>query len=343
MTVSVMNALQVAKRWLGCWLNERWRTECALCPVLSRITGIRWRDLHNRIERLECGGDSTSRVCGWKWTSELTVCQVFPEIAQRLYQRCFQEWPLVEGASGTAVLELEKPQISVILPVGNPERHAAMRVVLASFLGQTRRDIEVIVVEQSSVPRLGGTLPAGVRYLHIMNAEGAEEFNKSRLMNEAVRKAKAPWVLLHDSDIVVPSGYVDAVLARASYGWEAVRPIRFLFYLGRECSASFAPKGRLPSHVDRITQNFPGGSTAIKRETYMQIGGHDERFVGWGGEDTEFLDRLRTRRLFPGHFAPAIHLWHLPAPKKLSGDRNQDFLDQQLAVPVDERIRCLVS
>jgi hypothetical protein len=45
--------------------------------------------------------------------------------------------------------------------------------------------------------------------------------------------------------------------------------------------------------------------------------------------------------MFPGHFAPALHLWHAPAPKKLSGDRNQEFQDQQMAVPIEERIRQL--
>lgn len=336
----LLTRMHWTKRQIGCWLNERWRTECALNTWLSRLSGIRWQDLHNRVERLRRGGDEVSRVCDWKWTSELTVCQVFSNTASRLCRKCFEDWPLgSEAAPGAEPGGL--PRISVIIPIGDATRHAALMAVLAAFRRQTVLEYELIVVEQSPVPLLAHALPADVRYQHFFDAHGAKGFNKSFLMNEAVRMAKAPWVLLHDADIVVPGGYLEAILKRAEDGWEGVRPIRFLFYADQANSVTLAAEGVLPACIERVTQNFPGGSTAIKRESYWQIGGHDERFVGWGGEDTEFLDRLRTCRLFPGHFAPAIHLWHPPAPKKHSGDRNQVLLDQQLALPVEERIRQL--
>lgn len=327
------------KRRLGCWLHERWRLECALCPILSRLTGIRWYDLHNRIERIGVGGDAASRVCRWQWTSELTVCQVFPEVGARLLRHCVESWPLLPA--GTRDGEVAPPpRISVIIPVGAEERHAALRAVLASFLGQTEPGIEVIVAEQSSVPRLEQRLPLGVRYLHITDAAGEAGFNKSRLMNAAARQSRAPWLLFHDGDIVVPAGYVAAILERVESGpWEALRPIRFLFCLDSVGSERYLRSSDLPAEIARVTQNFPGGSTAVRRDVYWALGGHDERFVGWGGEDTEFLDRLRTRRLFPGHFAPALHLWHPPAPKKRSGDRNQAVQDARLSISAEERIR----
>lgn len=326
---------------LGCWLHERWRLECALHGALSRLTGIRWQDLCNRIERLGEGGDRDSRVCDWQWTSELTVCRVFPCAAGRLCRHCFREWPMEGGDRRQAGDRDPVPLISVVIPVGGRDRHAALMAVLRAFLRQTIREIEIIVVEQGLAPLGAGALPAGVRYLG--EAGGAEEagFNKSRLLNAGVRLARAPWVLLHDADIVVPARYVEAILVRGRAGWEAVRPIRFLFYAGREESAGFIAHGRLSGSIERVTQNFPGASTAITREAYGAIGGHDEGFVGWGGEDTEFLDRLRTRRLFPGHFAPALHLWHPPAAKKSSGDRNQGRLDRQMALPAAARIRAL--
>ncbi len=332
-----MISLLEARSRIGCWANERWRTECALSPTLSRITGIGWQDLHNRIERLSEGGDAPSRVCDWMGTSELTVCRVFPHTAARLLRRCLHDWPL--GCGGLITPEpAAHPRISVIIPVSGVARQAPLVTALASLLRQSIREYEVIVVEQSAEPLLRGVLPAGVQYRHFPNPGGADAFNKSHMMNESVRMAKAPWVLLHDADIVVPHRYLEAILARARGGWEAVRPIRFLFYLDERRSAAFAADAKCPSRIDRVTQNFPGGSTAITRDAYEQMGGHDERFVGWGGEDTEFLDRLRTRRVFPGHFAPALHLWHAPAQKKQSGDRNQKCLDQQMAIPAEERI-----
>ena len=325
---------------VGCWLHERWQTECALSPLLSRWTGIRWVDLHNRIECLGPGGDPASRVCPWQWTSELTVCRVFPDVARRLCAHCLSLWPLGSGPAADPDPGTE-PRISVVIPIGGQARMGALRAVVESFRRQSVTALEIIVLEQSEAPQVQSCLPAGVRYAHVPTSQGAEGFNKSLLLNEGVRRARAAWVLLHDADIVVPQAYLAEVLARAAQGWEAVRPIRLLFYLDADSSSALAARGELAGIPDRVSHNFPGGSTAVRRDVYWEIGGHDEAFVGWGGEDTEFLDRLRTRRLFPGHFAPALHLWHPAAPKKATGDRNQDLLDSRLAVPAVERIRSL--
>jgi len=55
----------------------------------------------------------------------------------------------------------------------------------------------------------------------------------------------------------------------------------------------------------------------------------------------EFLDRLKTLRLFPGSYLPGIHLWHATSPKKATGDRNNDLMQKLAAIPVPERIRSL--
>jgi GT2 family glycosyltransferase len=68
--------------------------------------------------------------------------------------------------------------------------------------------------------------------------------------------------------------------------------------------------------VKDIMQNFPGGSLGVRREVYHAIGGMDESFEGWGGEDNEFLDRLNTTNVFQGGFLPAVHLWHASRPSK---------------------------
>ncbi len=47
------------KQELGCWANERWETEVALSPSLSKIFNIGWTDLHNRHERLSRGEGKT--------------------------------------------------------------------------------------------------------------------------------------------------------------------------------------------------------------------------------------------------------------------------------------------
>ncbi len=323
------------KARIGCWGHERWRTECALSPWLSSITGIHWVDLCNRNERLEQGDDPDARVCIWPDSSPLTVARIFPRTGGRLLAHCLREWPL-HGLSSAGDAK-SRPDISVVIPVGGRDRLESFPAVLGSFLGQRKATCEIIVVEHAREPLFGFTRATDVRYVHL--GMGDEDgFNKSACLNEGVRHASADRVLLHDADVVVPADYVARLCLSMARGYEAIRPIRLLFHLGEQESRNWIRGDHCPGNIDFIQQNNPGLSTAVLRSVYWEIGGHDERFVGWGGEDLEFLDRLRLRRLYRGAYAPAIHLWHPSAPKKVSGDRNMELLTSLRGIAPQDRI-----
>lgn len=327
------------KQKIGCWLHERWKTEAALAPMLARMTGLHWVDLCNRHERLG-QEEKEARTCLWEGSSVLTVARFFPRVGGRLLRCCLKEWPFRLREQPASVSS--RPKMSVVLPVGGRDRLPLFLCVLKGFFGQTVVEIEIIVVEHGKKPEYESSCPAGVRYLFLPMEEGGQ-FNKSLAMNRAVAEATAPVVLLHDADLVVPANYVESLLLRFSQGWEAVRPARFAFHLDQDDSAGFMEaNGKfLPRNIEMVQQNNPGLSTAMTREAYARIGGHDQRFEGWGGEDLEFLDRLKTLRRYPGGYAPLVHLWHAPGPKKASGDRNRQLMDKLRAIPVQERIESL--
>jgi hypothetical protein len=233
--------------------------------------------------------------------------------------------------------------LSVILPIGGLDRARQFGSVLAGFLGQDDAVAEIVVVEHAAERDAERLCPPGVRYVFVPNPEG-RPFNKSMALNEGVRVARAPVVLLHDCDIVPPAGYARALLSILEAGWDAVRPLRFIFHLDAGASERFiASRGsEWPLSVADVQQNNPGASTAVRRDRYDDIGGHDERFWGWGAEDLDFLDRLRSTRLFAGAFVPAIHLWHPPAANK-SGDRNAPQLEALRQMSVADRIALLTS
>jgi len=89
-----------------------------------------------------------------------------------------------------------------------------------------------------------------------------------------------------------------------------------------------------------VIQNVRGGSVAITREAYDTIGGFDESFVGWGGEDLEFWERAETRRATRFGYLPMIHLWHAAQPEKLQVQDAPAIKRyfELAAVPVEERI-----
>lgn len=327
------------KQQMGCWLHERRQAELALQPFLSALSRTSWIDLCNRHEKAEIGDDKEARYVESEFTSYLTVARKFPKVGGRLARTCFRQNPLPElrnvGAS-----KCLNPQLSVILPVGGKDRLQNFELVLLSLMNQSFTAIEIIVLEHSIEPLYDVCQRYGTRYEHRGIKSTEEEFNKSLLMNNGVELSRASTVLLHDADILVPRDYLWRSFERINRGYDAVRPLRHLFYADPNCTESIYEHRVLPSHPEfkDIAQNSLGGSTMIRKKAYSEIGGHDQSFEGWGGEDLEFLERLRLRKLFRGGFMPAIHLWHPVAKRKANGDRNLKVLTRLRAVDPAERI-----
>ncbi len=62
-------------------------------------------------------------------------------------------------------------------------------------------------------------------------------------MNAGVQNASAPYVLLHDADVVPPGRYLEAVIVRLEAGWDSVRPSRLIFHLDQAGSEMFLNSG----------------------------------------------------------------------------------------------------
>jgi len=323
---------------IGCWVNERWRAECALSPALGRLTGLRWVDLRNRSEHLATGSGPEARTCLWADSSMLTVARVFPAVGGRLLDRVAREWPFQLANGGPAAGRT--PRASVVVPVAGLDRRPQLEAVIRSFWAQSVRELEIIVVEQSAHRDYEAICPPPIRYLHVERKAGAA-FNKSKALNAGARAASSPVLILHDGDIVVPVQYVESILDRTTRGFEGMQPIRLLFYLDERSARDLAAgDGRvLPPRVGAVGHNFPGGSTVATTEAYWAIGGSDERFEERGSDDNDFLGRLKTRRFFAGGYLPAIHLWHAMDPTFQNRGEMKAFKQRQLQKPAEERIR----
>jgi hypothetical protein len=94
-----------------------------------------------------------------------------------------------------------------------------------------------------------------------------------------------------------------------------------------------------------VTQNLEGVSIAVDRDCYFNLGGHDEAFVGWGGEDNEMFERCRSVALYPFMYLPFIHLHHDPQPGKLqpAGLETKRLFEERSLIPAQQRILELSS
>lgn len=262
--------------------------------------------------------------------STLRVVEDFPSLGKMLFKRAFNEWP-IEFSKSHQVGET-RPQISFVIPHRGIARFNLLEEVIRSIHGQEGVAVECIVVEQSNEPEIE-RISSSARYLHLPHPQGNSDWRKCWAYNVGVNAARAEIVVCHDGDIVVPRKYAAEILRNFSDSTVQVQFLqRFLFYLTESTTSRLISTGILPRSpsLEKVSQNWRGGTLAIRRDAYRLLGGFDERFVNWTGEDREFYDRcLSLNGIFEGYL-PFIHLWHPPQPTKFSSDRklNMDFTDQ---------------
>jgi len=327
------------KKQIGCWVHERKDTELAiLAPRLAASLGRHWLDLHNRSEQISIEAVTGGRICHWTDSSPLTVARMFPRVGARLLRRCLTDWP-IEFSEIPAWVNSTEPEVSFLVAVRGTKRLPQFRAVLASLLAQVDCACEIVVVEQSEAREFESILPSVVRYIHTPPPTPDMPFNKSWALNVGARLARGRILIVQDADMAVPMHYAKAIRDTLDRGYDGMRVPRFLFYLTEE-DTQIACRDRNFGHVrriERVIQNNPT-PVALRKDAYFQIGGHDEAFYAWGGEDNEFLDRLQTLRTASGTCLPIVHLWHPEAPNR-TGDRNREGLEGRRRMPVAERIR----
>jgi hypothetical protein len=316
------------REWLGVWIKDRWRYERAL-----RSSGRLYLALANRRERLDPAPDGIGFACAWEFTSRLHAPTIQPWLGQRLLRRCLNDAPI--RLSHLPPQPTDQPQISVLMGHRGLERLPLLLATLESLAAQTDVAFECVVIEQDEQPRIAPLLPGWVHHVHTPPARPGAPYNRSRAFNAGALQARAPVLLLHDNDMLVPYGYLQRILQKVALGYQAVNPKRYVFYLSeRHTSAVLHAAAALDTWpADGIVQNLEaGGSVAITRQAFWEIGGMDEAFEGWGGEDNEFWDRCQARPCWIWGYEPLVHLWHRRQPLKHSvHNPNLDLARKRLA------------
>lgn len=147
-------------------------------------------------------------------------------------------------------------------------------------------------------------------------ADSREPFSRSKAINRAYHQATKDIIVIADSDIVYdPNLLRESITYLNSEQW--VIPFSRILRLSKETShLLLQQESRWPLTVKTETAAeqataFVGGFNVLGREAYETVGGYDERFVGWGGEDEAFAYALDT---LVGHHirleGEMVHFWH---------------------------------
>lgn len=311
--------------------------------ALSRRETKDYLRLCNRREVLEPAPDGSGFRCDWQWASDLHAPKHLPLLGRWLALRALADHP-IELADRPAAKD-EAPAISFIIGHRGTARLPHLLSTLSTIAAQRGVSIECLVVEQEVDSVLRPQLPAWVRHIHTPPPDAQMPYCRSWAFNVGARHAAGRILVLQDNDLLVPSDYAARMLAHFDAGFDVVNLKRYAFYLGEAHTSKVLSRqsGLADEAPVAITQNLEGGGTVgISRHAYERIGGMDESFIGWGGEDNEFWERALTLKVWPYGYLPIVHLWHPAQPDKLQPDSQaQRVYRASSQVTPEERIQRL--
>lgn len=194
-----------------------------------------------------------------------------------------------------------------------PYRHDAVRFTnlkrVLEWAGSFTES-EIILVEQDTHSKIGHlNLPCR----HIFT-KTKMPFNRSWGMNVGVRAAKSNIVVLTDCDLLMdPNRFIEALNSVGEY--ECVSPYRSVVDLNpQETMANLEQilainrPGR--GETDHQKINICGGMTIFRKDAYIKIGGYNEDFIGWGGEDDYQAIKVENFLKWKEMPARCYHLYH---------------------------------
>ena len=201
---------------------------------------------------------------------------------------------------------------SIIVPVYN--RPDEVDELLQSLCEQTVKDFEVIIVEDGSIKPCKDVCNkyAGILSLHYYAKENS---GPGQSRNYGAERANGEYVIILDSDVVLPSGYLQAIeeeLAQqpceAFGGPDAAHPDFTPVQKAISYSmTSFFTTGGIRGGKAKLDKFYPRSfNMGIRRDVYQQLGGFTKmRF----GEDIDFSYRIVEAGYQP-RLLPEAWVWH---------------------------------
>ena len=201
---------------------------------------------------------------------------------------------------------------SIIVPVYN--RPDEVDELLQSLCEQTVKDFEVIIVEDGSVKPCKDVCNkyAGILSLHYYAKENS---GPGQSRNYGAERANGEYVIILDSDVVLPSGYLQAIeeeLAQqpceAFGGPDAAHPDFTPVQKAISYSmTSFFTTGGIRGGKAKLDKFYPRSfNMGIRRDVYLELGGFSKmRF----GEDIDFSYRIVEAGYQP-RLLPEAWVWH---------------------------------
>lgn len=234
-----------------------------------------------------------------------------------------QAWQRLEQQEHSAPRE-----VTVIIGArARPDQPRRLRNLLASLRALNLQDLErwryrLVVIEQDAQPRLREQVAPYVDLYQFVYNPGPYNRGWGFNVGAVLPGSQGSALCLFDADLLPPPAFLREGLNRLQAGAKALQPYTRVLYLDRPgteralADAAQGP-GKLRPAGQYSGQGYDtsqGGCLWVRQDLYLAIGGHDERFEGWGSEDREFWQRLARAAPIERLPGSLLHLEHeLPA------------------------------
>ncbi len=164
-------------------------------------------------------------------------------------------------------------------------------------------------------------------------------FHKTKYINRLIELAATRFIAVWDADAIVPPDQIleSAVILRRGDTIMSI-PYDGRVYVCDQYLSELFKKVPGIEILLKLASSLPlmygyhstGGAFMADREKYLETGGENENFLGWGPEDVERVKRMEVLNL-PVHFSngPLFHLWHPRGKTSWYVDRNVEIQNRR--------------
>ncbi len=238
---------------------------------------------------------------------------------------------------------MHNPFMSVIVTTYNwPE---ALSAVLLALAAQSYQSFEIVVADDGSTSDTSDLIKnlRSIMYVPIQHVFQADEgFRAAKIRNKAIQAARGEYIIFLDGDCIPRPAFLQNHFALAEkrkfvvgnrvllnrsftrqvlsaklplHQWTLMQwlKLRFAGSCNRFLSFLTLPLGPLRKLHAKVWQGAKGCNLGVWKSDLYIVNGWEERFQGWGYEDSDLVMRLIRAGIKrkSGRFATTvIHLWH---------------------------------
>lgn len=232
------------------------------------------------------------------------------------------------------------PSCSLIVSTYNwPE---ALELVLLSIINQTILPNEVIIADDGSTDKTKQLIEnfqnkLAIPLLHVWQEDNG--FRLAAIRNKAIATAKYDYIIQIDGDVILNKNFIKDHLKFANkdhylfgnrvnikqkkleklYKSKNTNLNLFSSNIGKRLRSIRIPfYNFFTSKNYKVSKKLRGCNISFWKENILKINGYNEDFVGWGGEDYEFIHRLHKSGIHGKrikHAAIMYHIYHKEASK----------------------------